>query len=119
MNDQSLWQYHDHLGRSEADIVGYDVEALDGSIGSIDSASDEADDAHLVVDTGGWIFGKKRLIPAGVVAAIDTEARAVRINMTKEQVKSAPDWNSQLTADEWHNHHDRYYSPFGFQPGGV
>ena len=50
-----------------SDLVGYDVEATDGHIGKIDEASNEAAGQYLVVDTGFWIFGKKRLIPAGVV----------------------------------------------------
>jgi hypothetical protein len=33
-------------------------------------------------------------------------------------VEAAPDWNSQLTDDEWRSHHDRYYSPFGWQSSG-
>lgn len=118
MDASNIWKYHQDVGVVDFDIVGFDVEALDGSIGSIDSASHDTDDAHLVVDTGGWIFGKKRLIPAGVVAGIDTVERTVRINMSKDQVKSAPDWNSQLTDDEWRSHHDRYYSPFGWQSSG-
>ena len=28
---------------------------------------------YLVVDTGFWIFGKKRLIPAGVVTHVDPD----------------------------------------------
>ena len=50
-------------------LVGYDVEATDGHIGKIDEASTETDRNYLVVDTGFWIFGKKRLVPAGVVVA--------------------------------------------------
>lgn len=119
MTERSIWEYSDEIGRSDVDLVGFDVEALDGSIGAIDAASDAADDAHLVVDTGGWIFGKKRLIPAGVVSSIDVEARTVRVNLSRDQIKSAPDWNSQLTNDEWHPHHERYLSSIGFQPGGV
>lgn len=120
MDAGTIWKYHNDVASVDVDIdlVGFDVEALDGSIGSIDSASRDTDDAHLVVDTGGWIFGKQRLIPAGVVVAIDVDGRTVRINMSKDQVKSAPDWNSSLADDEWRGHHDRYYSPFGFQSSG-
>ena len=118
MDTSPIWNYHEDLGTAETDLVGFDVEASDGSIGSVDSASRATDDAHLVVDTGGWIFGKKRLIPAGVVAAVDVDRRTVRLNMSKDDVKSAPDWNSQLADDQWRAHHDRYYSPFGFQSSG-
>ena len=44
------------------------------------------------MDTGFWIFGKKRLIPAGVVSTVDHDSKSVHVNMTKEQIKSAPDY---------------------------
>src|SRR5436853_5100587 len=49
------------------DLTGFDVEATDGHIGKIDEATMKEDAACLVVDTGFWIFGKKRMLPAGVV----------------------------------------------------
>ena len=68
---QNVWSYRTDLSndlKRQDQLVGYDVEALDGSIGKIDKASTETDRYYLVVDTGFWIFGKKRLIPAGVVS---------------------------------------------------
>ena len=35
--------------------------------------------AYVVVDTGFWIFGKKRLIPAGVVSAVVHEDKTVHV----------------------------------------
>ena len=64
MTNSNLWTYRDTLDTSR-DMVGYNVEATDGSIGKIDEASTETSRRYLVVDTGFWIFGKKRLIPAG------------------------------------------------------
>ena len=55
------------LGRQN-DLTGFSVEALDGSIGKIDEASNEVGASYLVVDTGPWIFGKKVMLPAGVSA---------------------------------------------------
>lgn len=119
METRSVWTYHETFEQIGDEIVGYEVDALDGHIGSVDEASREAGDAHLVVDTGGWIFGKKRLIPAGVVAAIDHDGGRVHLNMTKDQVKSAPDWDSELTVDEWRSTHGGYYSSFTWWPGGT
>ena len=48
------WKYLDStLGTNltKQEITGYDVEAIDGSIGSIDAATLEADVGHIVVDT--------------------------------------------------------------------
>ncbi|MFI9115865.1 PRC-barrel domain containing protein [Streptomyces venezuelae] len=71
------------------DLTGWDVEAADGHIGTVAEHSDEAGDVHLVVDAGGWIFGKL-LVPAGAVARFDARRRTLCLSLTKEQVKDAP-----------------------------
>jgi hypothetical protein len=106
-----MWAYRDSTWTQSQDLVGYDVEATDGSIGTIDKASYDASDAYVVVDTGFWIFGKKRLIPAGAIASVDHDSKSVHVTMTKEQVRSAPDYDS----DDWDDgarsrHHDYYRS---------
>ena len=112
MQPGGVWTYRPDVARG-SNVVGYSVEAIDGRIGKIDKASDEADAAHLVVDTGFWIFGTKRLIPAGVVNHVDDKSRTVSIDMSKEQVESAPDWEEQLNGGNWKDRYDAYYGPFG------
>jgi hypothetical protein len=72
------------------DLTGYGVEALDGSIGKIDETSNDVGSAYLVVDTGRWIFGKKVMLPAGVVSRVDGDEEKVFVNRTKEQIKDSP-----------------------------
>jgi hypothetical protein len=78
------------------DLTGYDVVATDGSIGKIDEATNETNASTLVVDTGFWIFGKKRLIPAGVVTRVDEAERNVHVSLSKDEVKEAPDYDPDL-----------------------
>jgi len=111
MHPGGVWTYRPGV-RAGSNVVGYTVEATDGRIGKIDAASDEADAAHLVVDTGFWIFGTKRLIPAGVVSTVDDLAHCVHIDMSKEQVKAAPDWEAHTT-DSWQQRYSDYYGPIG------
>ena len=116
----TLWSYRDDLISGGADVVGYDVEALDGGIGKIDSSSTDVDNAHVVVDTGWWIFGKKRLIPAGVVERIDPNDEKVYVRMTKDQIKDAPDYDpdrNQRSADQdqYRNEVGSYYSTYSSQ----
>ncbi|MBA3286933.1 MAG: PRC-barrel domain containing protein [Acidimicrobiia bacterium] len=106
----TMWDYPDDVG-SDQDFVGYDVEATDGSIGKIDEASNTAGDAYVVVDTGFWIFGKKRMIPAGVVQRVDTEDSKVYVSMTKDQIKSAPDFDEQHRDER--TEYDTYYESYG------
>ena len=103
----TLWMYRTDVGVTDRDLTGYDVEATDGSIGKIDEASQVAGQSHMVVDTGFWIFGKKRLIPAGAVERVDHTDRKVYVGMTKEQIKSAPDFDAD-GRDDW-DRYDTYY----------
>jgi len=106
----SIWDYPTSVVLPARNLVGYDVEATDGHIGKIDEASNVAGQAHLVVDTGFWIFGKKRMIPAGVVQRIDEGDDKVYISLTKDQVKSAPDFDAQRRNER--DEYDTYYEPF-------
>ena len=72
------------------DLVGYQVQASDGRIGTIDEASDETDAGYLVVDTGPWIFGQKVLLPAGTVAEVNHQERVVHVDRTRQEIKDAP-----------------------------
>jgi hypothetical protein len=81
--------------RSGVDLVGYKVEATDGHIGSIDQASYDVGSAHLVVDTGPWIFGRKVLLPAGTVQTVDHAEKKVYVDRTKDQIKSSPEYDKE------------------------
>lgn len=77
-----------------SELVGYSVEASDGSIGRIDRHTEEVGRSYLVVDTGPWILGRRVLLPAGLVSHIDTEAETVRVACTKAEVKDSPPFES-------------------------
>ena len=116
----TVWSYRDSTWSEDRDLVGYDVEAEGGTIGKIDEATAEASSQWLVVDTGFWIFGKKRVIPAGVVVGMDHEARTVIVSMSKDQVKAAPDydeseWVHEDTRAAQRARHADYYAPYADQ----
>jgi hypothetical protein len=111
----NLWTYREGFVTNGDDFVGYDVEAIDGSIGKIDESTVDTDTAHVVVDTGWWIFGKRRLIPAGAIAAVDHVDRKVAVQMTKDQIKSAPDLDETASfGDDDRRAYDEYYGPYGW-----
>ena len=107
-----LWNYRPDTKGADVDIVGFDVEASDGHIGKIDEASEVVDSSHLVVDTGFWIFGKKRVIPAGAVKQINVEEKKVFVDMTKEQVKDAPDYHPDWGEQDHREVMAAYFIPF-------
>ncbi|MEV0808539.1 PRC-barrel domain-containing protein [Micromonospora sp. NPDC050200] len=93
------WSYRDEAGVADADLVGYKIEATDGGIGKIDSASHEVGGSYLVVDTGPWIFGKKVMLPAGMVNQVDHDGRKVYVDRSKDQIKAAPEYDETSHSD--------------------
>ena len=113
------WTYREEVGMQGASLTGYKVEAADGGIGKVDEASHEVGAQCLVVDTGPWIFGKKVLLPAGTVNHIDHEERKVYVDRTKDQIKSAPEFDSDMYTDP--TYRDKvggYYGDSYHMPGG-
>jgi hypothetical protein len=95
-----MWTYRDHESWRNTDLSGFKIEALDGDIGSIDEATYDVGTSYLVVDTGPWIFGKKVLLPAGVIDRVDVNDERVYVNRTKEQIENAPEFDEDRYRDE-------------------
>ena len=110
-----IWTYRSQPGIVGADLLGFHVEATDGGIGKIDEASDEVGRSLLVVDTGPWIFGKKVLVPAGIVDRVDLDGETVYVNRTKDEIKNAPEFDSDthLGDDDYNNRLGSYYAGSG------
>jgi hypothetical protein len=111
MTNTDVWIYrptiNGGLGESE---VGYGVEAIDGSIGKIDETTTRAGSGYVIVDTGPWIFGKKVLLPAGVISDVDREMEKVYVDRTKDEIKNAPEFDESLMHDEmYHSRVGSYY----------
>ena len=84
------------------DLSGYDIEGVDGEIGSIDGATYELGSDALVVNTGPWIFGKKVMLPAGVINHISETDEKVFVTLTKDQIKHAPEFDESRFHDRAH-----------------
>jgi len=103
-----------HL-RSTADVIGRDIQALDGDIGhTCDFVIDDEtwDIRYLIVDTQNWWPGKKVLISTRWIERISWEEARVFINMTREAIKQAPEFIDEtlLTRDheaKLHRHYKR------------
>jgi hypothetical protein len=113
-----MWTYRDTTLTRE-NLSGLKVEALDGSIGKVDDATTDVSGSFIVVDTGPWIFGKKVMLPAGVISRVDLDTETVFVNRTKDQIKSAPEYDESKQRDE--SDRDRYRTDLGsyYGPGGL
>ena len=82
-----IWMFRTEPSLQSADVIGFSVEATDGSIGKVDEATVDAGRSYLIVDTGPWIFGKTVMLPAGVV------------DCSKDEIKSAPEYEADSKSD--------------------
>ena len=113
MTAMEIWTYRETV-TTPPDLAGYEVEAMDGSIGKVDEATNEVGGSYIVVDTGPWIFGKKVLLPAGVVDRIDTEDEKIFVNRTKDEIKNAPEFDeSRFSESNYRDEVGTYYGPGG------
>ena len=118
MTSVQMWSYRDTT-ISQRNLTGLGVEALDGSIGKVDDATNDVDGSVIVVDTGPWIFGKKVLLPAGVISRVDLDTETLFVNRTKDQIKAAPEYdeNRHRTdtsySDSYRNDLSTYYGRGG------
>jgi hypothetical protein len=121
-----MWTYREQstLGADVArgvDLTGFSVEALDGGIGKIDEATYDVGASYLVVDTGPWIFGKKVLLPAGVIDRVDLDDECVYVGRTKDQIKDGPEFDpDDYGSDDYRTRIGSYYGPEGWgwrEPG--
>jgi hypothetical protein len=98
------WTYGDvdtiGVDAGRMDLTGYSVEATDGGIGKVDEATYETSRSYVVVDTGPWIFGKKVLLPAGVIERIDMDSETIFVNRTKDDIKNAPEFDETTYQDD-------------------
>ncbi|MFE4723868.1 PRC-barrel domain containing protein, partial [Streptomyces sp. NPDC056728] len=67
-----------------------------------------------------WIFGKHVLLPAGTITGIDTEATTIQVALTKDQIKSAPEFDKDKHLGDagYHEQVGTYYDAPGTPGAG-
>src|SRR5919197_1491987 len=119
MSTVDIWTYRNQTF-SQRNLSGLSVEAIDGSIGKVDETTNDVGASYIVVDTGPWIFGKKVLLPAGVVRDVDFDTETVFVNRTKDQIKNAPEYDPDRDRKD-RDYRDAYRTELGsyYGPGGL
>jgi uncharacterized protein YrrD len=102
----------------------YAILASDGVIGHVRDVYFD-DDAwvvrYLVVDTGGWLPGRKVLISPMSVTAVNVEDRVLTVSVTREQVKGSPGIDTDKPISRQHEHAllGYYGYPYYWGAGGL
>jgi len=98
------------------DLTGFNVEATDGGIGKVDEATKEAGGSFIVVDTGPWIFGKKVMLPAGLIRDIDPDTETIFVSRTKDEIKNAPEFDEKRYREQgYRDELGEYYGRAGMR----
>ena len=87
------------------ELEGLKLAASDGVIGRVKEAY--FDDRqwqvrHLVVDTGGWLAGRRVLISPSSVRAVDAAQHQIEVALSKAQIEQAPGIDNAIPASRQH-----------------
>src|ERR671930_2681343 len=97
-----------------ADIVGYDVEDLDGTIGEVDGTTEDLVPSFISLDTLSSEPENRVILPAAVIERVDHDAGKVYVDRGHKEIKNAPGPSNDETDDAHHlDELRRYYGPGG------
>ncbi|MEY9848645.1 PRC-barrel domain containing protein [Streptacidiphilus sp. MAP5-3] len=82
------------------DLTGYQVDAIDRRIGKVDDAADDVGSAFIVVNCKPCLFGKHVMLPAGTVTLVDAGQETIRVALTRDQIKNAPEYDPDAHRDD-------------------
>jgi PRC-barrel domain len=108
--------------RTMKDLECYAIQATDGDIGHVKDVY--FDDQrwvvrYLVVETGNWLASRKVLISPFAIGPPDWTGKVLPVSITKEQVKSSPDIDTDKPVSR--QHEMQYLGYYGYPSywGGV
>ena len=93
-----------HL-RSTREVMGYRILAREGEMGRVeDFIVDEQNGIirYMVVDTRGWLPGKKVLLAPQAVDSISCRTKTVAVNMSKEEARKSPEYDESKPVGKEH-----------------
>jgi len=102
--------------RSTEEVQGYQIHASDDEIGHIEDFIVDEETwmiRYLVIDTSNWIPGSKRvIISPDWVDSVDWTDRALKVKMTREQIKNSPEYDP--TAPVYRDYEKSIFDHYGF-----
>jgi len=86
-------------------LKGVVIRATDGEIGTVDQLYFDDETwaiRYLVVETGGWLGGRRVLISPISVVHTDWQAKRLDVALTKKRVENSPDINTHKPVSRQH-----------------
>lgn len=94
----------DSILRSFNEIIGYEIESLDGKFGQIDDIIIDCADwqiVYLIIDTQIWVpWSKKVMISVEFLEEISYITREAKLKLKTETIKNAPEFDPKGLVDE-------------------
>jgi uncharacterized protein YrrD len=90
---------HDHADshlRSSEEVIGYDIQETNGSLGHVEDFLFDNEDwsiRFMIVNTGHWLPGKHVLISPLLIKDVNWPSRHVVVNVTREAVNGSPEYD--------------------------
>jgi len=101
--------------RSVKDMLNYSILATDGEIGTVSDLLVGDSDLklrYLVIDTGGWLSGRKVLLSTAWLSSVEPGKESVVVNMEKKRIKESPPYESGAAVDR--EYEARLYDYYGY-----
>lgn len=102
------------------EMLNYSILATDGEIGEVDDVLVGESDLklrYLVVDTGGWLSGRKVLLSTAWLSSVEPTKKMVVVNIDKKRIKESPPHEPGAPVDREYETrlHDYYGYPYYWQ----
>jgi len=101
--------------RDVKDLEGYAIGATDGELGTVkDLYFDDQQWAirYLVVETGGWLNGRRVLISPSAVHGVAWDKSKIDVRLTRQQVKNSPSMDTDKPVSR--QHEMTFYDYYGY-----
>ena len=100
MTTTELWSFRDQAV-ARVDLTGFELQALDGSLGTVAQSIEGSGGGYLVVDPGvAMPLGRHLLVPVGLVEKVEVDQRRVSVRAEREQIRNAPVHEPSQPLDE-------------------
>jgi PRC-barrel domain protein len=107
--------------RSIREMLEYSILATNGEIGHITDillGDSDLKARYLVIDTGGWLSGRKVLLSTAWLTTVSPERKMIVVNIDKKRIEDSPPYDSDADIPREYETwlHDHYGWPYYWQP---